>query len=93
MIDVNRIRSLKTLEDIKSTLNEFLVHPDILEVYIKEYDWSEEDYEADKEMVVELLEKVERRIKSLSNHLRGQAERRDSTSRRQSETKETPSEQ
>lgn len=65
MIDLTRIRSIKALEVIKKDLTDFLADPDILKVYLEELEWGEEDYDADKEQATELLEKVERRIKSL----------------------------
>lgn len=71
MIDVQKIRSLKTLESIKATLNEFIAldRAVMVAVYEEEHGWGEEDYEADLEQVKDLLEKVERRHKSLSGHL------------------------
>ncbi len=71
MIDLNRIRSLKTLENMKETLTEFIVFdPAVMKsVYIDDYKWSEDDYEADKDTATHLLELVERRIKSLGRHL------------------------
>lgn len=70
MIDLNKIRSLKTLEEMKSDLTQFLAFDRavMVEVY-NDQEWSEDDYEADKEEVAELLEHVERRIKSLGNHV------------------------
>lgn len=92
MIDVNRIRNLATLEDIKVTLNEFLSHADIPKIYVEQYEWGLEDYEADREMAEELLEKVERRMKSLSNHLiKAQAKRQDLPARPQTGSTEIPS--
>lgn len=68
---LNRIRSLKTLEEMKETCNKFLVFdPEVMiSLYEKEYKWGIEDYEADREQVQFLLENVEKRIKSLSNFL------------------------
>jgi hypothetical protein len=93
MIDVNKIRSLKTLESIKADLNEFLSHPDIPRAYVEEFDWSTDDYEADKETVLELLGKVERRIVSLSNFLTGKAKKRGSRQSPQTEQSKNPSAQ
>jgi hypothetical protein len=75
MIDLSRIRTLKPLETIKKDLTEFLAFSPaiMIEVY-SDNNWGPEDYEADKEQVQELLDKVERRIKSLSNHLNKQSE-------------------
>jgi len=93
MIDLNRIRSIKTLEEIKKDLNAFLVYPDMRAVYLEDLGWSDDDYEADKESVVELLEQVERRLRSLSNYLKGQSTRRGSRLKKKSETVASPSEQ
>jgi hypothetical protein len=90
MIDVNKIRSLKTLEEIKRDLNEFLSNKDILDVYLTEYAWSVDDYEADKELVVELLERVDRRIASLSNFLKGKSKKRGSPQSPATETSKAP---
>ena len=71
MIDVNKIRSMKTLEAMKKVLSEFISfdHATMVEVYAEEYGWGEEDYEADKDSATYLLEQVERRMKSLGKHL------------------------
>ena len=66
MIEVNPVRSVKILETMKKDLSAFLNNPVVLHVYLNEYDWGEEDYDADQEKAIELLEKVDRRIKSLS---------------------------
>jgi len=68
MIDLSRIRSVKTLEEMKSDLTEFITNPIMLQLYIEDYQWEENDYNDDKEEAQYLLEKVEQRIKSL-NHL------------------------
>lgn len=71
MIDLSKIRSLKPLEEMKKDLTDFLAidRKVMLEVYEEEYQWGEEDYEADLEQVKDLLENVEKRIKSLGHHL------------------------
>ena len=71
MIEVNKIRSMKTLEDMRKVLNEFIGFDaaTMIAVYAEEYDWGEEDYEADKDGASYLLEQVERRMKSLGRHL------------------------
>lgn len=66
MIDISRIRSVKSLEKIRITLNDFLTNSQVLTSYIEDYNWSEEDYETDKEQVIELLDQIEMRIKSLT---------------------------
>lgn len=70
-IDLNKIRSLKTLEAIRKPLIEFVAFdPAIMRaVYTEEFGWGEDDYEADKEQASDLLEQVERRMKSLGRHL------------------------
>lgn len=78
MIDLNRIRSLKTLEDLKQDLSEFIKfnRAELVAVYESEYGWGDEDLDADIETATDVLEKVEKRMKSLSNHLsRGVKER------------------
>lgn len=92
MIDLNRIRSIKVLEEMKRDLTEFITNPDVLAVYLAE-DCGEEDYEADKEQAAELLELVERRMKSLSRFLKGQEERSGSRQQKKLATKASPSEQ
>jgi len=69
MIDLSRIRSLKTLEEHKKVINDFINNPNILQHYIENLDWDEGDYECDVEQAKELLEKIEHRMKSLGNHL------------------------
>lgn len=70
MIDLNKIRSLSVLEETKAILTDFLNHDrqSLLAVY-EANDDGEEDLEADYEAAQELLAKVERRMKSLGNHL------------------------
>jgi cellulose biosynthesis protein BcsQ len=93
MIDLNKIRSLKTLNEMKKDLKEFVTNPVILTVYIEDYGWGMEDYEADKEAAEELLEKIERRYLSLEKYLKGQTIKRISHRTPKSETEATPSEQ
>jgi D-Tyr-tRNAtyr deacylase len=93
MIDVSKIRSLKMLESIKADLKEFLTHPDMERAYIEVFDWSKDDYEADKEQVEELLKKVERRIVSLSNFLNGTSKKRGSRPSPKQAQSATPSAQ
>ena len=71
MIDLNKIRSLKPLEEMKKDLTDFIGidRAIMVQVYDEQYHWGEEDYEADLEQVQDLLEQVEKRIKSLSHHL------------------------
>jgi hypothetical protein len=73
MIDLNRIRSLKTLTNIKKLLTEFISNPIIPQIYKEDCDWSEEDYTSDKEQATELLEKVNHRMESLGKFLEKQA--------------------
>jgi len=69
MIDVIHIRSLKTLEEMREILTEFLTNPEVKSVYLEDHEWGEEDYDADRESVELLRERVEHRIKSLGHHL------------------------
>lgn len=71
MIDLNKIRSLKTLESMKRDLTDFIAFdPRIMvDVYDKDFNWGVEDYEADKDTATTLLEQVEHRIKSLGRHV------------------------
>jgi hypothetical protein len=71
MIDLNKIRSMKTLENMKKSLSEFVNfdHVTMVSVYTEEFGWDEEDFEADKESATQLLEKVEKRMKSLGKFL------------------------
>ena len=71
MVNLNRIRSLKTLEDMKRDLTEFINNPIMKELYKENAvdDGGEEQYEDDKEDAAELLEKVEHRMQSLGKFL------------------------
>lgn len=71
MIEVNKIRSMKTLDAMKKVLSEFISfdHATMVAVYAEEYGWGEEDFEADKDNASYLLEQVEKRMKSLGRHL------------------------
>lgn len=62
---------MKVLEAAKATLEEFLTFDRnvMLSVYTEDYGWGEDDYEADKEQASYLLEQLNRRMKSLGNHL------------------------
>lgn len=90
MIDLNKIRSIKTLENIQADLKAFLASEDVPNVYVTNLAWSLDDYEADKEMVMELLDRVDRRIRSLSNFLMGKSKKPDSQSSPETETVITP---
>lgn len=71
MIEPNKVRSMKVLNATKEALDEFIAFDRsvMLSVYTEEYGWNEDDYEADKEQAAYLLEQVNRRMKSLGNHL------------------------
>jgi len=69
MIDLNKFRTLEPLEEMRNDLKEFLSNPAVPEVYKEDPTLDVEDYESDKEKVINLLIKVERRIKSLGNFL------------------------
>ena len=71
MIDLNKIRTMKTLGAIQKPLKEFVTFdkPTMLSVYAEDFGWGEEDYDADLEKAIYMLEQVERRMKSLGHHL------------------------
>ena len=70
MIELNRIRSIKTLEELKKDLSDFINFDRVvlLEVYI-DNDKDEIDLDADLEEAAEVLDKVKYRIKSLGDHM------------------------
>lgn len=90
MIDLNKIRSIKLLESIQADLKAFLSNEEVSAVYVDKLDWSLDDYEADKEMVSELLERVNRRILSLSNFLTGKSKKQDLSPSPETVTVTTP---
>lgn len=65
MIDLTRIRSITKLEEMKKDLEFFISEPAIAEIYLKDYDWGEEDLDADRESATYLVGRIETRIKSL----------------------------
>ena len=71
MIELSKIRTMKTLEAMQKPLKEFVTFdkPTMLSVYAEEFGWGTEDYEADLEQAEYMLEQVERRMKSLGHHL------------------------
>jgi hypothetical protein len=70
MIELNRIRSMETLENLKKDLTDFINLDRATMLKIYEWDeFGEEDLDADLEKVNDLLEKINHRIKSLGNHL------------------------
>lgn len=71
MIELNKIRTMKTLEAMQKPLKEFVDfdRTTMVTVYVEDLGWGEDDYEADKEKAEYLLEQVERRMKSLGHHL------------------------
>lgn len=93
MIDVNKIRSLTTLEEMHRDLTEFMTNPAVAKAYVEDPAEGLVCYEDDKELVVELLEKVERRMKSLKMFLTGQSKKRGSPKSPVSEPSTIPSEQ
>lgn len=93
MIDLSRIRSLKTLDEMTGHLNEFINNPDVVKIYVEDYGWGVEDYEDDKGEAIELLAKIEARRLSLDKYLKGQAGKPDSQRKPKLETATTPSEQ
>jgi len=75
MIDLNKIRSLTTLEEMKKDLADFLVNPEVIVIYKEENDGRTIEYEDDKELVLAALAKVEHRIQSLGKYLKREAEK------------------
>ena len=69
MIDLNKTRSMKTLEEMKKDLTSFIADPVIQQIYVEDKGWSIQDYEDDKEQALEFLETVNRRMESLGRHL------------------------
>lgn len=71
MIDLNKVRTMKTLEAIRKPLKDFITFdkPTMLSVYAEDFNWGEEDYEADMEQATYMLDQVEHRMKSLGHHL------------------------
>ena len=65
MIDLNTIRDVKVLEEMKKDLTLFITDPIILEIYKEDYDFGEEDYKDDKDQALYLLDLVEKKIKLL----------------------------
>ena len=74
MINLNEIRTLEPLIEMKADLSAFLDQVDMKDHYILDLGWGEEDYDADVEKVNELLVKVNRRIASLKKFLSGSTE-------------------
>ena len=71
MMDLNKIRTMKTLEAIQKPLKDFVTFDRArrVSVYNDDFGWAEDDYDADKEKAEYLLEQVEKRMKSLGHHL------------------------
>ena len=70
-VTLNHIRNPEELSTLKKVLTDFLTlnRTEAVAVYEHEYGWGEEDLDADTEMVMGLLEKIEHRLKSLSTYL------------------------
>ena len=67
MIDINKIRSIKALEELRTTLKDYLSNPEVPNIYLEQSEeWGKVDYESDKEDVINLLGQVELRIKLLT---------------------------
>lgn len=62
---------MKTLETMRNSLKEFIAFDanNMRDVYIEEFGWGSEDYDADIEKATDLLEQVEWRMKSLGHYL------------------------
>ena len=56
---------------MKNLLSDFIGfdHNTMVRVYTEDYHWGEEDYNADKDHAIELLDDVERRMESLRRYL------------------------
>lgn len=69
-VELNRVRSIKTLDEFKKPLVEFLALDRASAMAVYEHEgWGEEDLDADIESVHELLDKIEHRAKSLGHYL------------------------
>jgi hypothetical protein len=89
MLDLSRIRSLNTLDEMTADLTEFITNSHVPVIYMEEYG-DAEVFEDDKELAVELLEKIAHRRKSLDGYLKGQATKLGSRRKPKSEPTETP---
>jgi hypothetical protein len=71
IMDLNKIRTMKTLTAIQKPLREFVTfdRTTMVSVYTEDLGWSEDDYDADKEQAEYLLEQVDHRMKSLGHYL------------------------
>lgn len=92
MIDLSRIRSLKTLDEMTADLKEFITNPIMPVIYLEDYGWDQEDFDDDKELAIELMEKIAARRESLERYLKGPATKSGSRRKPKSEPTETPSE-
>jgi hypothetical protein len=69
-VELNRVRSIKTLDEFKKPLVEFLALDRASAMAVYEHEgWGEEDLDADIESVHELLDKIEHRVKSLGHYV------------------------
>lgn len=66
MIDLSKIRSIKTLEEMKKDLEFFINEPVIREIYIVDNEWGEDDLEADRDSAKELIDLIDKRVHSLN---------------------------
>ena len=69
MIDLNKTRSMKALEEMKRDLTSFITDPIMQQIYVEDKGWSIQDYEDDKEQASEVLDNVNRRMESLGKYL------------------------
>jgi len=69
MIDLNKTRSMKTLEEMKRDLTSFITDPIMQQIYVEDKGWSIQDYEDDKEQAQDFLDMVNRRMESLGRYL------------------------
>lgn len=69
MIDLNKTRSMKILDEMKKDLTSFITDPIMQQIYVEDKGWSVQDYEDDKEQAQDFLEMVNRRMESLGKYL------------------------
>jgi hypothetical protein len=57
MIELSKVRTMKTLEAMQKPLKEFITFdkPTMLSVYAEDFGWGTEDYEADLEKATYML--------------------------------------
>jgi hypothetical protein len=79
MIDLTRIRSIKSLEEMKKDIIEFINNPLMLEIYREDVSLGEDAYADDKEQAEQLLVKIEKRSVSLTKFNQREAKQKSQT--------------